>query len=140
MVAVEAPEEVAVEQQIATENGEPVKPIPKSYSDIVKGNRSGESGMVLGYIPQGDVFEISEEEWAEGGQLWKHFVMGTVVSHRPSYGEMVRWAEVNWKAYKPIVTQLKHGVFIFRFSIEEDRLDVLGKHGLSTINSKWWWG
>lgn len=53
--------------------------------------------------------------------------MGTVVSHRPSYAEMIRWAEVNWKAYTPIVTKLRPGVFIFRFSNEADRIDVLGK-------------
>lgn len=84
--------------------------------------------MVLGYIPQGDVVEITEEEQVEGGQLWKHKVMGTIISHRPSYVEMVRWTEVNWKAYKPIVTQLKPGVFIFRFNNEADRLDLLGKY------------
>lgn len=54
--------------------------------------------------------------------------MGTVVSHRPSYSEMVRWAEVNWKAFKPTVTQLKPGMFIFHFPTEADKLAVLGKH------------
>lgn len=59
---MEESQKEVVEQPINTSNGESTKPTSKSYSEIVKGNRSGESGMALGYIPQGDAVEISEEE------------------------------------------------------------------------------
>lgn len=100
----------------------------KTYSSIVKGNRAGDSAFSLKYVEPGEYVEISADDWDEGGQIWNHAVMGMVVSQKPSYAEMCRWVEVNWKSCKPSVTQLKPGVFIFQFSSEAEKMGVLGKH------------
>lgn len=108
--------------------GEQVKsntPVMKSYYEIVIGNRAGDVGLALQFVPVGGVVEITEAEWEEGAQIWEHTVMGMVVSHKPSYAEMMRWVEVNWKAY---VTQMKPGVFLFQFKSEAEKMEVLGKH------------
>lgn len=62
---------------------------PKSYSDMVRNNRTGD-GMSLNYVRPGKEVVITEEAWNEGAKLWKHTLMGVVVSHILSYPEIGR--------------------------------------------------
>lgn len=102
----------------------------KTWMDVVKGNRALGSGLSLEFVPPTNVdsVKISQEEWDEGATLWKFPVVGMVVNAKPSYSEVMKWVEVNWKSFAPAITQLKPGVFVFDFSKEDHRLSVLQRN------------
>lgn len=113
--------------EVVKESGTEVLPAtgPKTWSDVVKGNRAIGNGLSLDFFPVEEVVRISEEDWEEGARLWKFPVVGSIVNARPSYTEVLKWVEVNWKSYAPRVTQLKPGVFVFDFQKEEHRIEVI---------------
>lgn len=73
------------------------------------------------------IVEFSKDEWDEGGAIWKHAVVGAVVSIRPSYTDIQRWVEVNWKEYKHRVSHVRLGVYLFEFQSENDKMEVLSR-------------
>lgn len=97
----------------------------QSWAELVRKNRSIVK-CGLEYIEQspGPVV-FTDEEWDDGRKLWKYAVISRVASHTLSYPTMVRWIEVTWGNYKPHVSQVKPGIFLFNFHSEEDRTAVL---------------
>lgn len=71
--------------------------------------------------------EFSSEEWNEGNTIWKHAIIGSVVSIHPTHADVQRWVEVNWKNYKPRVSHVRPRVYLFEFESEEDKWEVLGR-------------
>lgn len=53
--------------------------------------------------------------------------MGIVVSHKPSYAEIVKWAAFNWKETKPVISQVCPGIFLFEFRTKEEKIAILAK-------------
>lgn len=100
----------------------------KSWTDVVKGNRAAGSGLSLEFIPQDEVVKISDEDWEEGARLWNFPVVARIVNAKPSYTEIAKWVDVNWKAFCPTITQLKPGIFVFDFLQEEHRSDVIQRN------------
>lgn len=111
--------------------GKPQATDRNTYSEVVRGNRTGGSGFgprdVQTPRTPGSEVVISEEEWKQGGSLWKHAIMGVVVSHKPSYAEMVKWVAYNWKEGKPQTSQVRPGVFLFEFKSEDEKIAILSK-------------
>lgn len=60
----------------------------KSYSDVVRSNRTGE-GMSLTYVRPGKEVVISEADWNEAAKLWQYTLMGVVVFLTDHH--MLRW-------------------------------------------------
>lgn len=51
--------------------------------------------------------------------------MGVVVSHKPSYAEMVKWTAFQWKEAPPHAAEVRPGVFLFK--TEQEKLAVWSK-------------
>lgn len=127
------------EKQELQKQDEPLK--AKSWAAVVK-DADPDMPMELEFIKPGMTVEFTKEEWEEGNSIWKHVVVGSVVSIRPSYADVMRWVDVNWKAYKPRVSHIRPGVYLFEFQSEEDKWDILGKswsfYHKSQISLKAW--
>lgn len=108
--------------------GDAVEQNPKSWSEIVKGNRTGGKGLNLDFIPVEGVVKITPEEWEEGASLWRYPVIAKIENARPSYDDIVKWVGINWKSYNPKGTQLKPGIFVFDFETEEQRLQIIQRN------------
>lgn len=99
----------------------------KSFLDAVKNDGLDTNGNLEFIIP-GSRVTFSEEEWEEGNKLWQHVVLGAFLSFKPSYSDVLRWVGVNWKSYKPKVSHLKPGIYLFEFSCKEDQRVVLSRN------------
>lgn len=62
----------------------------RSYSEAVRSNRIGE-GLLLKVVEPGQEVVISDDDWNNGAKMWNFTLLGKVVSHSPSYAEMVKW-------------------------------------------------
>lgn len=72
--------------------------------------------------------EFSEAEWEEGKSIWKHTIVGAAVSIQPTYTNVQKWVEVNWKSYKPRISHVRPGVYFFEFQPEQDKCEVLSRN------------
>lgn len=97
------------------------------WAEIVKGNRAIGNGLQLEFVYNTGEAIISDEEWEEGAQLWKHPLICEVKGTITPYTEMLKWASNTWKNQTPSISQLKPGIFLFDFHSEEQKLDVLRK-------------
>lgn len=91
-----------VEKQLPTELTK-VSGKPKSWTEVVNGNSNYGNAITLEFIQNEDV-QITEDEWAEGAQIWKFPVIFQVISIKPLYMEMFRWVNLNWGKLNPKVS------------------------------------
>lgn len=123
--AVEKENQQAMKE--ATNQISKVAPLPKTFSEVVKNNCLDSDGD-LDFISPGSTVEFSKEEWEEGNALWKHAILGAILSFKPSYADVQRWVEVNWKEYKPRISHMKPGVYLFEFNLKEDQIAMLSRN------------
>lgn len=102
------------------------EPRTKTWAGVVIYDGRGFS-TDLEFIKPGMTVEFSKEQWDEGSNIWKHVVIGVVVSFRPSFPDVQRWIEVNWKSYKPKIYHVRPGIYLFEFRSENDKKEVLSK-------------
>lgn len=137
-----AKEGASLIQGVMDKDKEATKPEGKTWAGIVRDGGANEVSTELEFIKPGMTVEFSEEEWEEGKTIWKHALIGAVVSFRPSFADVQRWVESNWKIYKPKISHVKPGVYLFEFQSEEDKIDVLSKswsfYNKSRISLKAW--
>ncbi|GLT28117.1 hypothetical protein SLA2020_030730 [Shorea laevis] len=101
----------------------------RNWAEVVQGNRSGMKGLKLDYYPVVDgVVEFDEDEWNDGVKHWQFALMGYTIGIKPSFKEMVRFANINWRDIQiPKIYMLKDGVFIFNFASEEAMRAVMAR-------------
>lgn len=101
---------------------------PKTWSEVLAGNRTSEKALCLEYIQPSSVVKITDDEWEEGARIWQFPILVTISNTKPTYTEMLRWVTVNWAKFNPKLSQLKAGIFLVEFSTEEERMGVLCKN------------
>ncbi|GLT96783.1 hypothetical protein SLE2022_143820 [Rubroshorea leprosula] len=69
---------------------------------------------------------FSEEERNEGAEQWKHSLVGYTVGAKPGFMSISNYVSNAWKEFQlSKVYQLKDGVYLFKFDIEEAMKEVL---------------
>lgn len=122
-------EESSVTTEQFTKNPNPT--MKKTRATIVKGNKDPAKGMELKYVLPGEdgMSEISDLDIEEGKTVWKNAVVGYILGEKPSFKEVVGFVHRSWgKIQIPRIHFLKPGIFIFNFSTEEAKKEILARH------------
>ncbi|GKV27080.1 hypothetical protein SLEP1_g36290 [Rubroshorea leprosula] len=82
----------------------------RNWTEVVQGNHSGMKGLKLDYYPVVDgVVEFNKDEWNEGIKHWQFALMGYTIGIKPSFKEMVKFANINWQDIQiPKIYMLKN--------------------------------
>ncbi|XP_020261132.1 uncharacterized protein LOC109837342 [Asparagus officinalis] len=100
----------------------------KSWVSFFKDNRKPRNGFNLNYIQPDikDSVTFDEDEWNEGGSIWKFSLIGQVLGLNIKYKAMETYVKKIWGSLAlPEICLLKPGLFLFKFKNLEDMSIIL---------------